>query len=800
MDAFHVLLVILALGACWAVDRRGRRRAAELHRLLDERHQLTATVLDSISDGVVLSDASGRLSLLNRAAKDWHGLPALDVSVDDLPARYDLYRTDGVTPLPPAESPLARAYAGESLRDEQIMICPAGLPKRRLLASGGPLYGPGMIKLGAVVTLRDMTGQLQAEQEARQALAIIENSSSILFKWRVAEDWPVEYVSENVNQFGYEASDFTEGRREFITIIHPEDRDRAENEVLERLASDAEGFFQQYRVVDAYGRTRWVDDWTRIIRDDRGRVTHMHGIVTDVTEREIIAGMLHDSEQRMELALSGAELGMWDWDIPSDRLVVNERWADMLGRLPEDLPTTSQEWVELIHPDERDAVRAHLRHHLESEEADLFETEYRLRRSDGTWAWILVRGKVLEHGESGAPVRMAGTHQDMTRQRESEAERESLEEQMRRTQKLESLGVLAGGIAHDFNNILMAVLGNAELARMELPDDAPALEFLTEIEQASEQAADLCNQMLAYSGKGRMRLRDVDLSGTVREITQMIGVSVSKKIRLVYDLADDLPTFHVDVSQIRQVIMNLITNAGEAIGDRDGEIRIRTGMQPDCTCGTPGCLFLEVEDTGCGMDEETRDRLFEPFFTTKFTGRGLGMAAVGGIVKAHGGRIEIDSEPGRGTRIRVILPGRQETQAEPGPAARAAAHPAGPSTLVLLVDDEEAVRRMGTRILETAGHRVLTAADGLEAVAAVQSEPRIGAVLMDVTMPRMDGVEAMAEMRRLRPDLPVVLSSGYHAESLADRMEPDTPFIQKPYRREELAAALAEALLCPLSV
>lgn len=664
MDALHVLLLILAAAAAWWSDRRGRRRLQAARREHERRLAFSETVLDTISDGVAVCDAQGRLMLLNRAAKEWHGLPALDVHVDDLPARYDLFRSDGVTPLPPEESPLGRAFAGETLRDAELMVCPPGRPRRRLLASGGPIFGPGLARLGAVVTLRDMTGQRQAEREARQAQAIIEGSASILIKWRVAERWPVEYVSENINQFGYEAAEFTEGRRDFPSIVHPDDLPQAEREVLEHIEAGQDGFFQQYRVIGASGEVHWVNDWTNVIRDDHGHATHIHGIITD-----------------------------------------------------------------------------------------------------------------------------------MTRQREAELRRAELEEQMRRTQKLESLGVLAGGVAHDFNNILMAVLGNAELARMELPPDAPALEYIGEIEQASEQAADLCNQMLAYSGKGRIRLRDVDLSSTVREIMQMIGVSVSKKITLIYDLADDLPAFHADVSQIRQVIMNLITNAGEAIGDRTGEIRIRTGRQAECSCcDDASCLFLEVEDTGCGMDDETRDRLFEPFFTTKFTGRGLGMAAVGGIVKAHGGRIEIDSEPGRGTRIRVILPGKPPQGEDDAEAATRPASASREAALVLLVDDEETVRRMGARQLERLGHRVVTAADGLEALTAVKAEPGIQAVLMDLTMPRVDGAEALVEMRRLRPDLPVILSSGYHAESLSDRLPEDTPFIQKPYRREELAAVLAAAL------
>jgi CheY-like chemotaxis protein len=376
---------------------------------------------------------------------------------------------------------------------------------------------------------------------------------------------------------------------------------------------------------------------------------------------------------------------------------------------------------------------------------------------------------------------------------------------MQQTQKLESLGVLAGGIAHDFNNLLTAVLGNATLARAEIPDDSPAQGTLRQIERAAQRAAELCTQMLAYSGRGRLALEPVELSGLVEEMAGLLRASISKRVQLHLDVAPGLPVLEADATQLRQVAMNLITNASEAIAEEGGAISVRTGS----TAGNRAYLvdhpwnenlpegeyvFLEVSDTGCGMDEETRRKIFEPFFTTKFTGRGLGMAAVLGIVRKHGGAVHVSSEPGRGSTFRVLLPVREMSAAVVEPVLERAREPR--EGTILVVDDEPIVRRVVARMLERAGHSVVVASNGMEGVDTFAARPdEIAAVVVDLTMPDIGGGEVLARVRSLRPGIPVVLMSGYTQEDFDTQFtgKERVAFLHKPFREAELAAALEAA-------
>jgi len=397
--------------------------------------------------------------------------------------------------------------------------------------------------------------------------------------------------------------------------------------------------------------------------------------------------------------------------------------------------------------------------------------------------------------------------QDITDRKRAEAERRKLEAQMQHAQKLESLGVLAGGIAHDFNNLLVGVIGNAELALTELPPESPARYGLREIEKAGQRAADLCRQMLAYSGKGRFVVEPINLSRLVEETTHLIEVSVSKKAVVKYDLTQGLPAVEADATQLRQVVMNLITNASEAIGDKSGVITIRTGMmEADRACLATAYMdeelpegayvYLEVADTGCGMDEETLSRIFDPFFSTKFTGRGLGLAATLGIIRGHHGAVKIYSEPGKGTTFKVLLPCLDEPAAD-ARKQKAADEEWHSSATVLVVDDEETARTIAKRMLGPAGLTVLTAADGCEAIEVFREHAgEIDAVLLDLTMPHMGGEETFTELRRIRPGVRVVLSSGYTEEDAVGRFAGKglVSFIQKPYSRAGLVAALRTAL------
>ncbi len=425
-------------------------------------------------------------------------------------------------------------------------------------------------------------------------------------------------------------------------------------------------------------------------------------------------------------------------------------------------------------------------------------------RKDGSHIGISVSTAPLRDA-AGSITSVMSIITDITEIKRAEEEKLNLERQVQQAQKMESLGVLAGGIAHDFNNLLMVVLGHAELALKEISPMSPARGSITEIATAAHRAADLCRQMLAYAGKASFALERVGLRDLVEEMAHLLKTAISKKAILNLNLERGLPPIEADPSQLRQIVMNLLINASEAIGDRSGVITVSVGAT---RCDeeylrktelrdalSPGLyVHLEVTDTGGGMDAQTRSRIFEPFFSTKFTGRGLGLAAVLGIVRAHKGALKVVSEPGKGTTFKILFP----TLEDAGEGARTndsspLADWRGKGT-ILLVDDEESLIGLGARMLEHLGFTVLTAADGLQAVERYRERGKeIDLVLMDLTMPHMDGAEAFGELRRLNPDVRVVLASGYSHEDVAARFAGKglSGVLQKPYTLFKLRESLA---------
>jgi PAS domain S-box-containing protein len=410
---------------------------------------------------------------------------------------------------------------------------------------------------------------------------------------------------------------------------------------------------------------------------------------------------------------------------------------------------------------------------------------------------------IVPHRESfGSPTAVFTVARDITDQKKAEALRLESERKMLAAQKLESLGVLAGGVAHDFNNLLTTMLGNANLARLGLPDESPAHRNLQQIEHAALRAAELCQQMLAYSGKGQFEIKRVDLSSLVSDTAHLLQVSIPKKATLRFELSPTLPPVRADATQLRQIVMNLVLNAADAIGERAGCIHVATGMMhadeawlregnvmPPPPAGN--YVYVEVTDDGRGMSAETKARIFEPFFTTKFTGHGLGLPAVLGIVRSHGGTLRVHSEPEQGARFRVLLP------AADGEAARATSASTPPhlwrgSGHILVVDDEETVRIVTARVLEGAGFTVELAADGSEAVRRFTAQPAAyRAVVLDLLMPVLDGEHVLAEMRRQRADLPALLMSGYSGRGgIAGSERAPTVFLPKPFQRETLLRTL----------
>jgi len=383
-----------------------------------------------------------------------------------------------------------------------------------------------------------------------------------------------------------------------------------------------------------------------------------------------------------------------------------------------------------------------------------------------------------------------------------ETPRRRMEDALRQTQKLESLGVLAGGIAHDFNNLLTAMMGNLNLAQSGLPESSPAHPLLEAVENTVLKASELTRQMLAYSGKGRFSVKPRDLNAVVSDMVHLLKTTLNKKATLRVHLQEGLPAIEGDAAQLQQVVMNLVTNASDALGDREGVIRLETMSErldaeriraefPAQPLEPGTYVVLEVEDTGCGMTEEVKSRIFDPFFTTKVQGRGLGLSAMLGILKGHRAGIRIRTEPGQGSLFRLYFP----ASASPVPSAAEPRRDSGGEFQgrALLVDDEDIILESTGAALEAMGFEVVQARDGqeaLEAFAAPGAEWAL--VLMDLTMPRMDGATAFAHMRALKPEVPVILSSGYDRQAL-EGAQPEA-FVQKPYRLRELAQLIRGVL------
>jgi PAS domain S-box-containing protein len=523
------------------------------------------------------------------------------------------------------------------------------------------------------------------------------------------------------------------------------------------------------------------------VRDGGGQVRWLLGFGSDVTEAAHAAAALERSERRHRALLDSLHDGVWQLDAEGVTIFVNPRMAEMLGYTVDEMvgrPLFSfcdAAWVEVAKP------------HLMRRKQGTKETyELSFRAKDGRPVHTLVSAAPQFDAQGEYVGALAGV-QDITERLRAEEEQATLERKLLETQKLESLGVLAGGIAHDFNNILTGVLGSASLARMDLSASAPAYEHIAQIESAARRAADLCRQMLAYAGKGRFVVQRLDLSQLVRETTQLLDLSISKKASVRYELAQGLPLVSVDATQIRQVLMNLVLNASESLGDRPGSIVLTTGRQAidpgylraagiedDVPSGP--YLFLEVQDSGCGMRDDTIARIFDPFFTTKFSGRGLGLSAALGIVRGHKGAIKVTSEVGRGTTFRIFLPA-VAGDADSVPPPSGGGDWRGEGT-VLVIDDEPMVCAVTQRILAVLGFDALVSSDGRQGLAIVRERgDTLAAVLLDLTMPDMDGETAFREIRAVRPDLPIVLMSGYNQQEALARFAGKgiAGFLQKPF-------------------
>ncbi len=727
-------------------------------------------------------------------------------------------------------------YEGSALRKDGATF-PCEIQGRRINYKGRSIR---------ITALRNITERKRAENELLKSeeryRRIFENLQDVYYE--AGMDGTILEVSPSINKFSLYESKELIGKSLFDIYTDPSERDEFIELILDK------GMVNDYEInlKDKDGSQHPCSITTLLMRDSQGNPLRLIGSMRDISERKQAEEALRESEDRYRTLVGAIPDPVVVYDSEGRVTYVNDAFVQVYGWSQEELMGGQ---IDFVPPEETIATQEAWRRTLENgtvffetkrwnKNGDLLEIQLRtaiLHDQEGKHVFSIVIHRdvtALKRAETALQkahddlelrveertVELAKANEELcdkiAQNKQAEKDKLALERQVLHAQKLESLGVLAGGIAHDFNNILMAIIGNADLALGELSPMSTAKCNLQAIMKASKRAADLIRQMLAYSGKGQFVIEPIDTGELIKELATLIEVSTSKKAGLKYNLAENLPSFDGDVTQIRQIIMNLIINASEAIGDKGGLITLSTGAMNcdraylndvnevlraslDEPLPEGVYTYFEVADTGCGMDAETIEKIFDPFFTTKFMGRGLGMSAVLGIVRGHKSALKIYSEVDKGTTVKVLFPANELsdnrlTARRKNETEGKSWHGSG---TVLVADDEETVCAVGKQMLERMGFSVLTATDGCEAVKVYREHTdEIVCVLLDLTMPHMDGEEAFLAMRRLHPDVTVILCSGYNEQDATQRFTGKglAGFIQKPYNMAALREKLREVL------
>lgn len=642
--------------------------------------------------------------------------------------------------------------------------------------------------------------------------ADIPGGSESLFRALIAHSWDaislvsadgiIRFTSSAASRIhGYTAEELI-GQNAFA-YVHSEDQQPVLSLFATLLQQPAGSITAQFRYRHRDGSWRWIEAiGTNLLADPAVQAVVVN--FRDITDRKQVEEALRESSQLNKQIIASVHEGIVVYDQEFRYVLFNSYMEELTG-LSSKAVMGKRPWD--LFPFLREiGMESWLPKVLTGEIVTAPDIPYKIPQS-GKSGWTSGQFSPLRNA-LGEIVGIIGTVRDITARKKEEEQRRQFDLEMQHTQKMESLGVLAGGLAHDFNNLLTGVLGNACLALKEVPSGSALFDLIKDIETAAHRAADLTKQMLAYAGKGRVVVQAVHLSQVVEEMAALLHSVISKKAALQFDFAADLPAIEADITQIRQIVMNLIINASEALDGASGDIRLRTRMvqldsqseAPFLPANLPSGKYvsLEVSDTGVGMDEATKAKIFEPFFTTKVTGRGLGLSAVLGIVRGHRGGIRVSSEIGRGTTILVLLPALDRSEPQVTKESTVAIDWGEGHGTILVVDDDPISRQVARKILEEAGYQVLIAHDGEEGVEVfLQRRREIVAVLLDLMMPKKNGDEVFRELRSLTPELPIVFISGFSERSISDLFQGNIPaaFVGKPFEPATILDAVRQAIM-----
>ena len=668
-------------------------------------------------------------------------------------------------------------------------------------AQGQVLYYEG--------TVEDITDRVLAQEALRESeehlRQITAQVPGVLFVVHIDPlgKRTYRFISKGIQElYGLEAEAVLRDAELMSRHRHPDDIPQLQEDLRESSRHPV-ALGGEFRIVTPDGRIKWIYRRSTAVAADATGFVRV-GLLMDITDRKNAELALRDNEALWKLALDSAGDGVWDWNLATGEEYVSPRIKAMYGYADDELMPRADELDALTHPDDIAQMRADRLAHFEGR-APVYRNEHRVRCKDGRWKWVLSRGMVIARDDAGQPLRMVGTHTDISELKAAEAQQRALETQLRESQKMEAIGTLAGGVAHDFNNLLAAILGNLALAREDVGPDHIAQESLAEINRTAIRARQLVQQILAFSRRQTQELQRQPLRPLVEEALRLLRSLLPAAVQLNTRLGHEPLPVLADATQVQQVLMNLCTNAWQAMAGQPGEITVALRVaQVDPSqalqlgsieAGAYACL--SVADNGPGIDPETQRRIFEPFFTTKApgSGTGLGLSVVHGIVKAHRGVIAVHSAPGEGARFDVYLPlASDAATADPVPPAPGpVSAPAVSGRHIVYVDDYEALVFLAARLLRKHGYRVSTFTSGEEALAWLQThDDPVDLLVTDQNMPGMSGVELAQAVRRSRPGQRVAIVSGHVNEPLVQQAQ--AVGVTEVLGKQDSMDALAEAV------
>lgn len=652
--------------------------------------------------------------------------------------------------------------------------------------------------LRIVASYTDITAERQALRslqlsEERYRLAT-DAISGIVFDWNTATN--TVYRSSGVTRMmGYTPESIDPTPQWWQSLIHPIDRDMVISSITTFMETAESRGSLNYRIRHRQGHYLTIHANYMAIRRSDGRAERIVGCIVDLTPRIQAEQAKLTAERNFHQLFHDIPLGLIVLNPQHEILECNEAFTRLVNLPVQEVIGKSFEHFANLQQWKAAA---------QLEDSNEFVRELQLSKSDGTQLTIAFRGKYISFLNYQTRC-LFGIVEDLTERRHADEEKRRLEKHLQETQKLESLGVLAGGIAHDFNNLLTIILGNLSLIRQDYPAGHTHRHALDHAELASTQAAELCRQLLAYAGRGKLENRPFHLTELVEHSKVLLSSAAGKSHALHFHLSSGLPCMAGDPSQIRQVLLNLVQNAAEAFDNTGGTIDILTGVGLLTDSTFTSCLFhdqqrpgeylwLEVRDNGQGMDAATSLRIFEPFYTTKFTGRGLGLAAVAGIVRNHKGLIHFSTVPGKGTSFRVYFPIDQTglPAAVPPPRVEHQVLTTRQQGTVLVADDEPAVRTVLAKLLAKRGFAVIEAENGNEALEmAARHNASLQWIILDLTMPHRDGMSTLQELRRSGQNAPVIIISGYYSSEIVPQLDKlNARFISKPFSANSLLSMI----------